>query len=564
MKKSKFSIRHEFLLLIAISVLFISGVVLLYIIPKSKSIISNSIQNNMNDIVTLSSKLIDSKVEQVGIEHVGTPELTKILSDIGIQDVPSSYIYVVDLAKTFVYHPKEEKIGTEVFNQTVADLIDDVNSGANYNKACVFSYTDENGVKKYAAYCVSTVSNYVVVIVGDEKDALATLNSMANGSYLIIIAVTLIMLIIAFIVANNIIRPILAMTTEIEKTATLDFSDDGILLSLTKSRTETGLMATAMISMQNGLRDMVNKLKVISSEMYSNAESLTDVTLQINAASTDNSATSEELAASMQETSATASLIDSNMGEIMKHTEDINTQAIDGVQLANDISKRANDMNQNTISAYRATKDMYADVKTKTEEAIERSKSVEKVNELATGIQEIADQTSLLSLNASIEAARAGEHGRGFAIVASEIGTLANQSAKTVQAIMSIVQEVNEAVANMESCMSTTLSYIETQVLHDYEMFESVSKQYDQDAAAVDSSMNAICHMTENLKSTAQDIVGAVSGISNTINEAALGVTDIAEKTCNIVELSSNVVHVVDNTSENSRSLESIADSFNL
>lgn len=564
MKEKVFSIKHKFLLLIAISIVSIVIVVAGNIIPKAKKIIGNAIQNNMYDIVTLSSALIDAQVEHLGAENVGTPELTEILQGIGIQDVSSSYIYVVDMDKIFVYHPKEEKIGTEVFNSTVSNLIDDVKSGAAYEKQKAFTYIDENGVGKYAAYSVSTISNYVVVIVGNEKDALAKLNAMANGSLLVILGVAAILLVFSYFVASSIVKPILAMTKTIESTAELDFSDNGTLITLSKHNDETGQMARAIGNMQTGLRDIVGKLQTISTEMFSNAENLTDITTKINSASTDNSATSEELAASMEETSATASVIDSNMSQILVNTDNINKKALDGVELAKNISKRANDMNESTTTAYQATKDMYASVKVKTYEALEKSKAVKKVNELASGIQEIADQTSLLSLNASIEAARAGENGKGFAVVAGEIGALANQSTHTVNEIMSIIQEVNGAVDNMEECMSTTLAYIENQILHDYEMFESISKQYDSDADTVDESMNSIFQMAEILKETATDIVSAVSGITETIAQAAFGVEDVAEKTTNVVELSTDVVGVVENTSNNSQKLEQIAKSFTL
>lgn len=137
---------------------------------------------------------------------------------------------------------------------------------------------------------------------------------------------------------------------------------------------------------------------------------------------------------------------------------------------------------------------MYNDVKVKTEHAIKQSKAVDRVNVLATAIQEIADQTSLLSLNASIEAARAGEAGRGFAVVAGEIGQLAAQSTSTVTSIM--------------------------------------------------------------------EIVLSVSGITETIGQAAISVNDMEEKTMQVVKLSDDVMKVVNDTNEDSETLSKIADKF--
>lgn len=214
------------------------------------------------------------------------------------------------------------------------------------------------------------------------------------------------------------------------------------------------------------------------------------------------------------------------------------------------------------------TMDIYNDVKVKTKQAIEQSKAVDKVNVLAAAIQEIADQTSLLSLNASIEAARAGEAGKagkagkGFAVVAGEIGQLAFQSTSTVTSIMKIVNEVNAAVQNMEICMSETLEFLETEVIADYKNFIDVSEQYKLDAENVDVSMNKIYEMANALKKSSEEIVSSVSGITETIGQAAIAVNDVAEKTMQVVTLSDNVMKVVNVTNEDSATLSKIADKF--
>ena len=95
---------------------------------------------------------------------------------------------------------------------------------------------------------------------------------------------------------------------------------------------------------------------------------------------------------------------------------------------------------------------MFANIKQKSDEAIEQSKAVYQINELTEDIKNISSQTNLLALNANIEAARAGDAGRGFAVVATEIGDLANKTFETVDGINQIVQEVNDAVSNMTEC----------------------------------------------------------------------------------------------------------------
>ncbi len=171
-------------------------------------------------------------------------------------------------------------------------------------------------------------------------------------------------------------------------------------------------------------------------------------------------------------------------------------------------------------------------------------------------------QTSLLSLNASIEAARAGEAGKGFAVVAGEIRQLAAQSTSTVTSIMEIVNEVKAAVYNMENCMSETLEFLETEVIAGYKDFIDVSEQYKADAENVDVSMNKIYEMANALKNSSEETVLSVSGITETIGQAAIAVNDMEEKTMQVVTLSDDVMKVVNDTNEDSETLSKIADKF--
>lgn len=564
MKKEKMiSIRTKVVTLILVCILAVSAIMIILVIPKAKHAVATATENNMQDLVNLSSDLVDDQVTMLGEDHVTSDVLSSIVGSIGIEGVDSSYIYVVNSDKLFIYHPKDEKLGTEVFNDTISKLIDQIPSG-NYTPKMVFHYTDENGVVKYAAYCVSDVTHWVTVIVGNEDDALASINNLQAGSIIIILICALALSLIGFVVANKITKPINTMTDVISHTSKLDFTHTSELLSLQHLSDETGQMSRATFEMQENLKNMVTNLSRISCQLTGNAQSLSSVTSKINAASTDNSATAEELAASMEETSATAITIDSNMTNILNNTNDINEKSHAGLNLAKEINTRATDMNTSAITASNKTLEIYTDIKARTEEAIEKSKAVEKVNVLAATIQQIADQTSLLSLNASIEAARAGEAGKGFAVVAGEIGALATQSADTVKSIMDIVEEVNSAVSSMESSMQTTLDFLENTVMNDYQSFVATSEKYDADAQAVNTSMTDISELAKSLEESAKDIVNAVSGITETISEAAVGVNNVAEKTTDIVTLSSDVMDVVNSTGDSSNQLSDIVDSFRL
>ena len=160
---------------------------------------------------------------------------------------------------------------------------------------------------------------------------------------------------------------------------------------------------------------------------------------------------------------------------------------------------------------------------------------MEKINELTEVIMRISSQTSLLALNASIEAARAGEAGKGFAVVATEIGNLANQTSETVADINNIVAEVNMVVRDMGTTLNDTTQFMENQVVPDYQAFYDVSNQYNDDSVAVKKSMTSIQESVVQLNETILLVTDGLEGISKTINESAIGVSDIAEKTASVV-----------------------------
>lgn len=556
----KFSIKYRVLLLVLGTIAIMSALILAYIIPMAKKIQKSSVENSMLELAKLGARSID--IEYKSKQNVSTQDLEELLKDVQIEGISSCYTYVVNTDNIQVYHKRPGKTGTLVINEIIKQLNADIKNNKSYQHSAIISYVDENGISKYAAYAVSDTTKWVTVVAGYEKDAMQNINMIQTNSIAVLVVLVIVIMVIGYVLSLKITKPIATMTDTIKDIAAFNFTKSDKLSMLQHRSDETGEMARQIFNMEENLQQIVTSIKEMSVQMSQNAVNLVKVTETINQASEDNSATSEELAASMEETSATATTVDSNIGSILSNTEVIDKESQNGVAMANEINSRAMNMNRNAVDSSNKTMDIYNDVKVKTKQAIEQSKAVDKVNVLAAAIQEIADQTSLLSLNASIEAARAGEAGKGFAVVAGEIGQLASQSTSTVTSIMKIVNEVNAAVQNMEICMSETLEFLETEVIADYKNFIDVSEQYKLDAENVDISMNKIYEMANALKKSSEEIVSSVSGITETIGQAAIAVNDVAEKTMQVVTLSDDVMKVVNVTNEDSATLSKIADKF--
>jgi methyl-accepting chemotaxis protein len=303
-----------------------------------------------------------------------------------------------------------------------------------------------------------------------------------------------------------------------------------------KNGDETGIMAKAVNEMRSVLRELISNMEHIKEDLSDNMKRLDDVMRDNNSISEDNSATTQELAAGMQETTSSTTMIVDNINAIQKNAEEIRELSEREQKESREIMTRARELRDNTSSSNKKAMSIYADMRKRTQEAIEKSKVVEKINELTNDIRNISSQTNLLALNANIEAARAGEAGRGFAVVATEIGALANQTFETVDGINEIVEDVNDAVVNMTDCIQVIMNFLENTVVVDYGSFGQVGERYEKDAASFAEAMQHIYSEISELNNKITEIVDAMDDVNHTITESAGGVNLIAEKSGDAVK----------------------------
>lgn len=486
------------------------------------------------------------------------------LTDISVFDSDTSYACLLDSNGVFIYHPDESLVGTKSDNQTITELVDQIAAGSVPSAGLV---TNES-TGQYLAYNVSDLNNWIFCLLMDQDVILNPLEEMRQSAVSTSITTCLIIIavftVLGFFFASTITTPIKIVTNVIRKTADLDISQDDSYHPLLKHKDETGEMSRAVQKMRRAFSQMMGDISSASEYISTSAEQLHQIATTVNDNANSNSTTAQQVSASMEQTARNTESISNEILEVEQNTSDITAKAREGVSLSEEIMKRAEKLKEDTMLASARTQDMYQNVKNTSEVAIEDSKAVSRINELAKNIMEIASQTSLLSLNASIEAARAGEQGRGFAVVADEIGKLAEQSSQTVGGITQIVTEVNAAVGRMSDSLNAALDFLDRTVLADYGNFLKVSEQYSEDAGYVNRTMAEIDTSISEMNHTMARITEAIGSINGSISETSSGVVSVVDNNASIVSLATDTYNMVEQTITYADTLQEIVNSFTL
>lgn len=556
------SLSFKIILLILASVLMTSIVIAAILLPSSRKIIIASAENNMYSMEKAYARLLNKAIES-GDTAGGYDYYNSVLNGAGIEGLSSSYAYLVQEDGIMLYHPTQDKVGSPVENVVVSGVVSDMKNGIVPSGIKVTSYLFK-GVWKHAVYTVLD-DHSILVISADETEIIESFETITSLMYIGDIISLVVIGLLGYLIARFIlIAPLNRMTGIINDTARFNLLRNPASATLCTRKDEIGVIACAIRDMRANLRKIVRDIEGAGGQIYGNVDELDAISGEINDQCSDNSATTQQLAAGMEEALAVTDNINSDIGRMQANADDILTISRDGEKMAVEVKERAGDLKRTTQEATQKTNRMYESVKKTTEQAIENSKAVAKINELTSSIMAISSQTSLLALNASIEAARAGEAGRGFAVVATEISNLASQTSETADGINSIVAEVNQAVTSLEESLKSTIKFLEEVVLQDYDNFATVGEQYDNDAHVFYDSMTGVEESVNTLTETIGQIIQALNGISETVSESSSGVQNIADKTNVVVGQTRQNNELVKDCKDTVKKLNDIAKMFTL
>ena len=318
-----------------------------------------------------------------------------------------------------------------------------------------------------------------------------------------------------------------------------------------------------------------DEIETISNKTVDFSEHLNQIVTKIKMASTDLKEIASDLKESVQFTNDTCNQIslavESVASGAVSQAEDTTSAAQNINHMsnelghiksnANDLNNIANSMNDaknnalNTLLELQKVNSIMAnEIESTNNQVNETSKSVDQIKKAIEMIQEIANQTSLLSLNASIEAAHAGEHGKGFSVVAEEIGKLASQSAESSNEIDVILQQL---VKNYDVIIQNVKNTLNNMSLQNDKLNETqdVFTVLENDITGVVNRIADINSMVENLDTEIGAIVDMVTNLSAISEENS---ASTQQTMAGIEELTATIAQVY----EKSQSVDNSADAL--
>ncbi|SFC78220.1 methyl-accepting chemotaxis protein [Clostridium uliginosum] len=398
----------------------------------------------------------------------------------------------------------------------------------------------------------------------DAKNVNSNIQLLYSSSNILMIILTLAGLVIAILLgllmSKDISKPLIKIKNLAERLALYDFS---VPMTITRGD-EFGQTGTALNTAQGNVNNLIKTIMENSQDLSASSEELSATVQELSSKAVTIDEAVDTIASGIQESSATSEQVSASVQEVDASINVLSSKAMEGSYNSNQSKERATEVQNNSQKALKETRKISAEKQDKMLKVIEDGKVVDSIRVMADTIGSISEQTNLLALNAAIEAARAGEQGKGFAVVADEVRTLAEQSSQAVTSIQETIVKVQQAFKSSIDTGSDILNFINTDVNAQFDAYGESGDHYYNDSDFVSKMSEEIAAMSEEITTTVGQVSEAVQSMAQSSQKSSEEAQTIKESMDETTKAIEQVALTAQSQSEIAQGLNEMVQKFKI
>ncbi len=522
--------------------------------------------------IILKSYLLDEKkdstksIAELAANDIDTEDFMTIIEEVGESDAYDRILetlspYMDVEGVTFVYTMTKDENDT-LYYVVDADPDDPAEAGEEYDdttdimiKAFEGKAISEDEITSdewgdfMSSYAPVFKDGKVIGIVGVDCDVTyigEELNTIMKRFITVACCFLILGIIFAFFMSKSLKKNFVMLNSKILDIA----SDDGDLRKTVDIRTgdEFEVVGSSLNKLLEKTRSTMSIAQSSSSKISGGsgeiAMSVNEVGEQISQIKT----------AAAEITKAESNALD-NMEEMtnqsslaLENTESVERELAVTEELINEITNLSRELSDFVNDAANNLRQKNDEMSVELNNSLEAAEAVAEIKTLTAAILDIAEQTNMLSLNASIEAARAGEAGRGFSVVATEIAKLANDSGEAAEKISVIGESIISIVENLGCVSSEMMMFVSDHVMNDYEQFQNYGNEYYEKAQDISERIKLIYESTQALRNGMNSMSDSATSMLATSEENLATIQSIAD---NLRDIDNSMQSVKAKTNDN-------------